>query len=151
VGAAYRAFVRAERLSADGLADLSRQRLAQIEQAHPYAWFGRRTRDVHDVWHVLTGYGRDPLGEACLVAFSYAQIRGLGWGLIAIGAALRSGDLAAVRAIWQGYRRGCRAAWLLGEDYEQLLREPLEAARRNLGITPPTAYDALPEKRRVVG
>src|SRR5947208_3486523 len=53
VGAAYRDFVRAERLSAEGLAQVSRQRLAQIEQAHPHAWFGRRTRDVHDIWHVL--------------------------------------------------------------------------------------------------
>jgi ubiquinone biosynthesis protein COQ4 len=34
---------------------------------------------VHDIWHVLTGYRRDALGEACLVAFSYAQTRGLGW------------------------------------------------------------------------
>lgn len=136
VGAAYRAFVRAERLSADGLAKVSRQRLSQIEQAHPYAWFGRRTRDVHDVWHVLTGYGRDPLGEACLVAFSYAQTQGLGWALIAAGAAWRARSLKVARAIWQGYRRGRASAWLLAEDYEALLREPLDAARRRLRIAP---------------
>jgi ubiquinone biosynthesis protein COQ4 len=87
---------------------------------------------------VLTGYGRDPLGEACLVAFSYAQTRGLGWALIALGAALRSRDPAVVRAIWQGYRRGRASAWLLGEDYEALLAEPLEAARRRLSIRPLT-------------
>lgn len=143
VGAAYRDFVRAERLSAAGLAEVSRQRLAQIEQAHPYAWFGRRTRDVHDVWHVLSGYGRDPLGEACLVAFSYAQTKGLGWALIALAVAIRARSGPVRRAIWQGFRRGRAARWLLGEDYERLLREPLETARRRLGLTAPTAYQAV--------
>ena len=143
VGATYRDFVRAERLSAEGLAQVSRQRLSQIEEAHPYAWFGRRTRDIHDVWHVLSGYGRDPLGEACLVAFSYAQTKGLGWALIALGAALRSRSGPVRRAIWQGFRRGRASAWLLGEDYARLLREPLDVAQRRLGITPPTAYEAV--------
>jgi ubiquinone biosynthesis protein COQ4 len=155
VGATYRQFVRAERLSAEGLAQISRQRLAQIEEAHPYAWFGRRTRDMHDIWHVLNGYGRDPLGEACLVAFSYAQTNGLGWALIAVGAALRARSPSvrgpARRAIWQGFRRGKAANWLLGEDYERLLKEPLDAARRRLGITPPTAYEAARTHLQALG
>src|SRR5262249_21994175 len=115
IGAAYRDFVRSERLSAEGLAEVSRAGLSPIEEQHPYAWFGRRTRDIHDIWHILTGYGRDPLGEACLVAFSYAQTKGLGWALIAVGAALRAqpGRQPYKRAIWQGYRRGRAARWLL--------------------------------------
>jgi ubiquinone biosynthesis protein COQ4 len=150
VGAAYREFVRAQRFSAEGLAEVSRQSLSTIEQPHPYAWFGRRTRDLHDVWHVLTGYGRDPLGEACLVAFSYAQTKGLGWAFIALGATLRArGGLHPYRrAIRQGYRRGRAAAWLPGEDCEPLLHEPLEAARARLGISPPTVYDAIPPEAR---
>ena len=149
VGAHYREFVRAERLSAEGLAEVSRQGLAQIDERHPYAWMGRRTRDVHDIWHILSGYGRDALGEACLVSFSYAQTRGLGWALIALGAASRaSGPYPYRRAIWQGYRRGKAARWLLGEDYERLMAEPLEAARRRLNITPPTIYDAIPPQAR---
>ena len=151
VGAAYREFVRTERLSADGLAEVSRAGAPVIEEAHPYAWFGRRTRDVHDIWHILSGYGRDSLGEACLVAFSYAQTKGLGWALIAVGAALRSRegpDQPYRKAIWQGYRRGKAAKWLLGEDYERLLAEPLATARRRLGITPATVYDAVPPRFR---
>jgi len=59
------------------------------------------------------------------------------------------GAAAAYRkAIWQGYRRGRRAAWLLGEDYERLLAEPLEAARRRLNLTPPTIYDSIPAAAR---
>lgn len=152
VGAAYRHFVRSENLSAQGLADISRTGAKPVEQRHPYAWFGRRTRDVHDIWHVLTGYHRDGLGEACLVAFSYAQTRGLGWAFIALGAVLRRRKAAGphVRAIWQGYRRGKAAAWLLGEDYERLMAEPLEGARRRLRLTPPTVYEAVPPEARDV-
>jgi ubiquinone biosynthesis protein COQ4 len=150
VGAAYREFIRAEDLSAEGLADVSREGISDVDNPHPYAWFGRRTRDVHDIWHILTGYHRDALGEACLVAFSYAQTKGLGWALIAFGAASRSRGTGypAIKAIWQGYQRGKAAKWLLGEDYESLLAEPLDAARKRLGLTPATIYDSIPANVR---
>src|SRR6185369_44695 len=147
VGAAYRDFIRQEQLSAEGLAEISRQGIKEVDEQHPYAWFGRRTRDVHDIWHILSGYHRDALGEACLVAFSYAQTKGLGWALIGAGAAWRAKgakDYPFVKAIWQGYQRGKAAAWLLGEDYERLMAEPLETARRRLNITPATIYNAIP-------
>lgn len=99
---------------------------------------------MHDIWHILTGYrADDPLGEACLTAFSYAQTGGLGWGLIATGAAFRAARLGAWRAvpaIWEGYRNGRRAAWLLGEDHERLLEEPYANARTRLNIGEPVAY-----------
>ena len=152
VGHAYAEFTARENLSAEGLAEVSKVGVSQIDIKHPHAWFGRRTRDVHDLWHILSGYSRDGLGEACLVAFSYAQTGGLGWALIAVGAASRSrkqgGPYPYTRAIWQGYKRGKAAAWLLGEDYERLMAEPLEAARRRLGITPPTIYDSIPPEAR---
>lgn len=147
VGAAYRDFIRSEQLSAEGLAEVSREGAEAIDDEHPYSWFGRRTRDVHDIWHILSGYHRDALGEACLVAFSYAQTGGLGWALIGLGAASkarRNKEQPYVRAIWQGYQRGKAAKWLLGEDYESLLNEPLAAARRRLGITPATIYESIP-------
>lgn len=146
VGAAYRTFIRTEQLSADGLAEVSREGISDVDNPHPYAWFGRRTRDVHDIWHILSGYHRDALGEACLVAFSYAQTGGLGWALIAFGAASRARGTRhpTIKAIWQGYKRGKAAKWLLGEDYERLMAEPLEAARKRLGITPATIYDSIP-------
>jgi ubiquinone biosynthesis protein COQ4 len=147
VGAAYRDFIRSENLSAEGLADISRARRSQVETQHPHAWFGRRIRDSHDIWHILSGYHRDGLGEACLVAFSYAQTGSLGWAVIAAGAALKSRG-RTLKAIWQGYRRGKAAKWLPGEDYEQLMNEPLDAARRRLNITPATVYDAIPAAQR---
>ncbi len=151
VGAAYRHFIRSEQISAEGLIEISRQGAPAVDEQHPYAWMGRRTRDVHDIWHILSGYHRDGLGEACLVAFSYAQTKGLGWALIAAGAAWRARSAKAYpykRAIWQGFQRGKAAKWLLGEDYERLMAEPLEDARRRLNITPATYYDAIPADLR---
>jgi ubiquinone biosynthesis protein COQ4 len=152
VGAAYRAFVDKTGYSAQGLADTSSwDREGKVE--HPYAWFGRRTRDVHDIWHILTGYHADEaLGEACLVAFSFAQTRGLGWAAIATGAALKSlaqaGTTLFARAVWEGWQRGRAARWLLAEDYEALLTEPLDAARKRLRLSEPAIY---PRARAAMG
>lgn len=150
VGAAYLGYVRSEALSATEFSERSQEGNPEIEVPHPYAWFNRRTRDVHDVWHVLTGYGRDALGETAIIAFTYAQTRSLGLCLIAAGAALRArnSDKRFVRAVWEGYRNGKSAAWLLGEDYEQLMREPLASARRRLRIAPPSIYLTLPSEQR---
>ena len=144
VGAAYRDWLRETGYTAQGLAEISNlDKVDRIE--HPYAWFGRRNRDVHDIWHVLTGYKADEsLGEAALVAFSYAQVKGLGWALIGAAAALKSlrvaGNTLFARAVWEGYRRGRKAKWLAGEDYLQLMHEPLDAARARLGLETPVAY-----------
>jgi ubiquinone biosynthesis protein COQ4 len=153
VAEAYLAFTASENLSAESLAAESHRGLpdADIDLRHPYAWYGRRNRDIHDIWHVLTGYGRDAVGELCLVAFSYPQMRSLGWAFIALGGywrAMGRGGRPYRRAVREAWRRGRAAAWLPGEDYERLLAEPLEAARRRLRLTPPTAYDAMPIEDR---
>lgn len=147
VGAAYRHFLDSTGYSAKGLEQVSMNAIGQEAFAieHPYAWMGRRERDIHDLWHVLTGYKADEhLGEACLVAFSYAQTGGLGWAFIATGAALKSiritGKLDFIRAVREGYRNGKKAGWLHGEDYEALLAEPLDSVRRRLNIAEPKAY-----------
>ncbi len=157
VGAIYRDFMRSENLSAEGLAEESRKAArkngAAIDPEHPVAWYGRRIRDTHDIWHILTGYGRDALGELCLVAFSYAQTRSLGWAVIAVGGALRArreeGGKAAVKAVREAYRRGQTARWLPGQDFEVLLQLPLDVARARLNLqTPPAAYLSVPENWR---
>lgn len=148
VGAAYRAFLERTGYSADGLAAVGDQVHGTEKVEHPYAWFGRRERDIHDIWHVLTGYqANDPLGELCLVAFSYAQSKGLGWGFIAAMGVLK--DLgqpygtAVAAAVWEGYRHGRDAKWLHNEAIETLFAEPLEAARVRLNIKAPQKYHAL--------
>ena len=157
VGAAYRAFLDRTGYSAQGLADVSYAD-ADVERGieHPHAWYGRRERDIHDIWHVVTGYQADePLGEACLVAFSYAQTGGLGWAFIALGAALKSlrvtGSRGFAKAVREGYRHGKAARWLSGEDYELLLAEPLDAVRARLNIGDPALYRVAQAELREKG
>jgi ubiquinone biosynthesis protein COQ4 len=151
VGAAYRAFLDRTGFSADGLADVSKQVARARDEEHPFSWFGRRERDIHDVSHVLTGYRADePLGELCLVAYTYAQNRGLGWGFIALMGTLKSltqpfgRDVR--RAVREGYRHGKQASWLHGEDIEKLFAEPIDAARARMNIARPVAYEAVQQK-----
>ncbi|HKQ44110.1 MAG TPA: Coq4 family protein [Rhizomicrobium sp.] len=146
VGAAYREFVAKTGYSAKDLADISIRANSRTDVRHPYAWINRRERDVHDVWHVLTGYAaNEPLGEACLVAFSFAQTRALGWACIAVAAGLEylryPRGWTHVQAIWEGYQNGRAAAWLLGEDYHRLLSEPIGEARTRLNIGSAPRYE----------
>ncbi len=143
-GRAYCDFVTRENISAEGLVEAS---LVQAKFPAPSAeeqLFRERVRDMHDLWHILTGYGRDPVGETCLVAFSYAQTKSPGLAVIALlGLSMISRALpgAPVRAaLFEAFRHGRAAAWLPGEDFEAALHEPLETLRARLGIAPPRRY-----------
>jgi ubiquinone biosynthesis protein COQ4 len=153
LGEAYVQFLEANAFSPQGMNEESHKGIppAELDRHHPYAWFFRRVRDLHDIWHVLTGYDRDALGEMCLVAFSFQETHGLGWALIAGGGFLRAHGPAAGkarRALLEARQRGKKAAWLPGEDYNMLLFEPLDAARARLGLEPPAAYGAVPRELR---
>jgi len=153
VGAAYRDFIAPRGLSAEGLAEESRKGPdSEIDAAHPFAWYGRRMRDVHDVWHVLTGYGTDALGEACVVAFSYPQTKSLGFRVIAAAASNRAKRAGMpypyAEAVREGARNGKAAAWLPAVDYIALFSENLDSARARLGIPRPGIYDSIPVEAR---
>lgn len=153
VGEAYRAFIAPRGLSAEGLAAESRKTAeGEIDAPHPFAWYGRRMRDVHDVWHVLTGYGTDGLGEACVVAFSYSQTKSLGFALIAHAGAHQYEKIGNGhpyrRAVMEAFRNGKSAAWLPEVDYVALFGENLEAARARLGVKRPVTYLSIPADQR---
>ena len=144
LGRAYYEFVTREDISAEGLVEAS---LVQKKFPAPTAdeqLFRERVRDMHDLCHVLTGYGRDPLGETCLVAFTYAQILSLGLAVITLLGTIKISKAvpnAPVRlAVLEAWRHGRAAAWLAGEDVEAMMREPLEELRTRLGIAPPERY-----------
>ena len=150
LGAVYRDFTDDGGVTPQGLVAVSNHVMMDLE--HPVAWFGRRIRDSHDLWHVTTGYGLDSLGEACLVAFSYAQTRSLGWAFIAVGAALKSRKAPMkqpyVAAIREGYARGKAARWLPAQDWVALLPLPLADVRARLGLAPAAVYEAIPVEHR---
>ena len=152
VGAAYRDFREARGFTAEGLADEARKVAPLVDAPHPVIWYSRRIRDIHDIWHVLTGYQTDALGEACVVAFSHAQTGNLGFAFIGWGAAREiqreNPAIPARRAVLQAWRIGRAARWLPALDYETLFAEPLYLARARLNLRPPTVYEGVaPEVR----
>ena len=157
LGRTYFNFTTAEQITADGLVEAAREAtgLDAADAGDLYGWYMERFRDTHDLWHVLTGYGRDLLGEAALLSFSYAQSRHHGFGFIVAAVYLRTyfpgsptpvlgvaGVKKRARAMIRGgWRRGRAAEWLPGEDWEALLPEPVDTLRRRLRISEPVAYE----------
>jgi ubiquinone biosynthesis protein COQ4 len=142
LGRGYYDFMAAEDLSAEGLVEMSK--ITRSPASDDVTLFRERNREMHDLLHVVTGYGRDPLGEACLVAFSYAQTGLKGFAVIAIYAARKIArsrpDQPVRRAVFEGYRHGRSAGWLPGADWEALLAQPVEAIRAQFAVKPPTYY-----------
>ena len=146
LGRVYADFVDREQISADGLVEASEETDPPVTWTCPdRALFGARLRDMHDLWHVVTGYGRDLLGEAALLAFTYRQTRNRGIGFIVLVAYLRAGrDLPQERAmIRDGFERAKGAAWLPAADWEALLEQPLDEVRRPLGVVPVDDYESI--------
>ncbi len=145
LGRAYYDFMASESLSAEGLVAVSR--IERPPAADDVTLFRERNREMHDLLHVLTGYGRDPLGEACLVAFSYAQTKLKGFAVIAVFAARRIARARpgqpVRRTVFEGYRHGRSAGWLPGADWEALLTQPVEAIRAQFAVKPATYYHAI--------
>jgi ubiquinone biosynthesis protein COQ4 len=142
LGRAYHEFMAAENLSADGLVEASQVLVRTPEDE--LTLFRERNREMHDLLHIITGYGRDPIGEACVVAFSYAQTGHVGFAVIAFFGALNIAKKLPGhpirRAVWEAYRRGRKAGWLIGADWEALLSQPVEAIRAQFGIKPMHRY-----------
>ena len=83
LGRTYLALMEGEQLTADGLVEASEA--GRLGVVSPTAvLFRDRMRDMHDLTHVVTGYGRDGLGELCLLAFMFRHTGNLGGALIAL-------------------------------------------------------------------
>src|SRR5688572_5788867 len=144
LGRTYGEFMSREQISADGLVEASEDWL-RLDIPADRRWFADRLRDTHDLWHVVTGYGRDLIGEASLLAFTYAQTRNPGIGFIVAVAYLKARGInrPARQLLREGYRRGRAAAWLRGVEWEALLEQPLTRAHEQLDVGPPPVYDAV--------
>lgn len=142
-GHAYACYMDQERLDGDVLA-------AMVDEAYgpedaELRFVRARVRDSHDLWHTLTGYGADPLGEGAVIAFSLGQIHQN--VLVALVALMLLAPVVLIprlvvawpRYMLQAFRRGREAKWLLAEPLEDLLEVPLDEARRRLGIRPADA------------
>ncbi|MEL7196999.1 MAG: Coq4 family protein [Pseudomonadota bacterium] len=146
VGKRYMAFMKREGLTAAGLVEESHKFSPPQDRPQDQTqWYFNRLRDTHDLFHVLTGYGRDALGEASLLGFSYSQNYNRGVQFIAFAAARQikktTGTSAPLYgAVLEGQRLGATAAKLAHMDVEAVMREDIDEARARMNIDKPVLY-----------
>lgn len=142
----YMRFMKREGLTANGLVDESYDWRPREERPQDQVeWFLNRLRDTHDLFHVLTTYGRDALGEASLLGFSYEQNQNLGVKFISYAAARQikktTGSSAPIyAAIKEGRRLGKAAKKLAHMDVETVMREDISVVRQQFNIGEPLVY-----------
>ncbi|MCG8422075.1 MAG: ubiquinone biosynthesis protein COQ4 [Proteobacteria bacterium] len=99
----------------------------------------------HDIYHLVTGYQTDLIGEVCLLAFTAAQTRNTGVCAMALLGlySLRLRRFKGQRLALQAAVRALRASWLPEQNWVDLLPRPLDDIRRQLGLYPPVEYAPL--------
>lgn len=155
---AYCNFMDKEGLTAQGLVDEFDRFVDEIEdiRSEDFKWYNNRSRDTHDMLHILTGYGRDALGEASVLAYTYQQTSGFGIQFIAYLASLEVKRWApkgspTVGAIREAARRGKAAKNIMLYNIQDLLPRPLEEVREMLGVTPMEVYPKVHRMMRDAG
>ncbi|BEV00862.1 Coq4 family protein [Novosphingobium olei] len=157
VAHAYCDFMEREGLTAQGLVDEFDKFAADKPKFDDqFIWYLNRMRDVHDLLHVLTGYGRDALGEACVLAFTYSQQPSPAHLFIGYMAGLNmkkqvKSDAPVLKAVREGQKLGKACPRLCEQSILDLLPMPLEEARRKLNITRPVHYHAAHDAWRALG
>lgn len=143
---AYCDFMEREGLTAQGLVEeLDRYRTPDMYYDDQVEWYFNRLRDTHDLLHVLSGFGRDALGEQCVLAFTYSQQPAfahlfLGYaGAFEIKRRLKS-KAPVFGAVREGQKLGKACPRLMEMAITDLLPLPLEEARRRLNIVPSALY-----------
>jgi ubiquinone biosynthesis protein COQ4 len=144
LGKVYVDFMDAEGIDLEGLVDATTEPAREVfgtldaerQLVHD------RITDMHDLWHVATGYSRDLVGEFALLSFGYEQLGTPAYRLsltfirpLCALQAPESRDL-----IEDAGRRAREASWLPVQDWEGLLAVPLDEARERLRLGPPPEY-----------
>lgn len=142
----YMRFMKREGLTANGLVEENYAWKPKEERPNDQTeWYINRLRDTHDLFHVLTTYGRDALGEAALLGFSFEQNHNLGVKFIAYAATRQikkvTGTAAPLyAAIREGRELGKAADKLAHMDVEAVMRSDIDEVRKQLNIGVPVQY-----------
>ncbi|MDC0668301.1 Coq4 family protein [Nannocystis radixulma] len=143
LAAGYLRFMDSERLDADALvvADCAVRRATYAPSGdEDYVW--EHIRDTHDLWHVVTGFHGDLIGEPALQAFMCAQLGHPGSAALALLVFAKAPPGVRPRLV-EGFMMGLRARGLLGQDWESLLPLPLADVRRRLRVRPVSHYTPM--------
>ena len=141
----YCDFMEREGLSAQGLVDeLDKNRPADMYWDDQVSWYFNRMRDTHDLLHVLTGFGRDALGEQCVLAFTYSQQPSPAHLFLGYAGAFEIRKhpvkVPVFRAVREAQTMGKACPRLVEMAISDLLPLPIEEARRRLNIATPKYY-----------
>ena len=99
-----------------------------------------RIRQTHDIWHIITGLGVDPIGELSLKAVELAQLRRPMAAVITSGGVLRYlihdpdqlGEMLS--GVAHGYRMGAAAKPLVAQKWELGWDRPLADWRAQVKV-----------------
>lgn len=134
---AYLAFIDDAGITADGLVQASvegRGRESALES--DFTFVRNRIRDSHDLWHAVTGYQADVVGEIALLSFNVAQLRNPGIAVLVLAALARYRQLTFSKVVTGAFFHGLRTAWLPPVQWETLLPLPLSEVRAALRVEP---------------
>lgn len=145
LGRAYLDFATQEGISPEGFEEeMNATRESFARAGEDRQRFIYRFRHSHDLFHVLTGYGRDFVGELGLLAFTRHHNRSRAFiALIFAGyfKAIREYPGLPIRAcIAEGGRLGRASGDMTNIDWEALLKRPLSEVRAQLNIGVPKRY-----------
>ncbi|WP_226660857.1 Coq4 family protein [Alteriqipengyuania lutimaris] len=143
---AYCDFMEREGLTAAGMVEATKAREDANYFDDGVNWYIERLRDFHDILHIVTGYGRDILGEQCIFAYMYHQRPSPGHLYLAwIGAlmvraqALRS-RAPIIGALREARRNGKGCPRIVEQPIQELFALPLEEVRARFNTPAPHVY-----------
>ena len=149
----YLAFMEGENLTPEGLRAAVQEAGSDYDDFPEFAELMRlflHLQVSHDLWHVLSGYGRDALGELCNLVFTRQQTRNPGFRLIVLigglAAKLDMPSAPVIKALREAGRNARQTEWILEHDVEELLALPLGDARARLKIAEPAVYNAVSDE-----
>ncbi|MEE4154576.1 MAG: Coq4 family protein [Erythrobacter sp.] len=144
---AYCDYMETEGLSAAGLvAEFEEFRLEGGRPDDQIEWYNDRLRDTHDLLHLLSGIGRDTLGEATLGAYVFAQRPSHGHLILGIAGSLVikanvTTKAPVLAAIWDAKRAGRDCLPIAEQSIRDLLALTPDAARAKLRMKPARRYE----------
>ncbi len=156
VAHAYVDFMEREGLSAGGLVEEYDRFQGGRRFGDLIEWYVNRLRDTHDLLHILTGYGRDALGEQCVLAFTYGQNPAPGNIFIAYMGGLNMkrtipSDAPVFKAIKEARALGKACPRISEQSIASLLAEPLAAVRQRMKIDTPKFYGMAHDRFKARG
>ena len=144
VGQAYCDFMEAEGLTAAGLVAESEMSGRPVYD-DLIQWYGYRLRDTHDMMHVLTGYGRDALGEQCVLLYTHGQNPSHGHLLLGYAGSFHmkktvKSKAPVFKAVRQAHKTGVACPSVVAMSIRELVAMDLKEARAKFNIPEPTWY-----------